>query len=314
MATRKVLGRGLSALIPGSAMRAVETPPPFATSLPVPVATPAPLDPDVAGTPLYIAIAKIAPNPAQPRKAFRDEELATLAASIREQGILQPLVVRRRQNGYELIIGERRWRAAQLVGLEEVPAVIHDASDRAVIEMALVENVQRAELNAIELAQAFLLLVEDEGMTQEEVGRRVGLERSTIANHLRLLELPSPIQQDVVDGRLAMGHAKAILQAPPPSRLHVRDQIVRQTLSVRASEDLARRVASSDASKTGAPKKAKPGPSRDVFLTDIEDRLRRTLQTKVRVVGRKGRGRIELHFFGDAELDRLTDRLLGERS
>jgi ParB family chromosome partitioning protein len=305
MATRKALGRGLSALIPGSAARPSER----VEEAPVAPVAPAPSDAE-AGAPLYIAVSRIVPNPAQPRKTFRDEELASLAASIREQGILQPLVVRRRHDGYELIIGERRWRAAQLVGLEEVPAVILDATDRSVIEMALVENVQRAELNPIELAEAFQMLVDDEGMTQEEVGRRVGLERSSVANHLRLLELPSEIQQDVVDGRLAMGHAKAILQASAPTRARLRDQIVRQGLSVRSAEELARRNASSDASKPAA----RPGPSRDVFLVDLEDRLRRILQTKVRIIGRRARGRIELHFFGDPELERLAERLLGDRS
>ncbi len=306
MATRKALGRGLSALIPGGSAR----PPERIEDVPVapPPAAPAPSDPE-ASAPLFIAVSRIVPNPAQPRKTFRDEELASLAASIREQGILQPLVVRRRLDGYELIIGERRWRAAQLVGLEEVPAVILDATDRSVIEMALVENVQRAELNPMELAEAFQMLVDDEGMTQEEVGRRVGLERSSVANHLRLLELPASIQQDVVDGRLAMGHAKAILQASAPDRARVRDQIVRQGLSVRSAEELARRAASNDASKPAA----RPVPSRDVFLVDLEDRLRRELQTKVRIIGRRTRGRIELHFFGDAELDRLADRLLGDR-
>ncbi len=297
MGTRKALGRGLSALIPGAPT----------ASRPGAPAGPPPADVEADSAPLYIAISKIAPNPNQPRRVFREEELASLAASIREQGILQPLVVRRRQDGYELIIGERRWRASQLVGLDEVPAVILDATDRAVVEMALVENVQRAELNAIELASAFQVLIHDEGMTQEEVGRRVGLERSSIANHLRLLELPAEIQQDVVDGRLAMGHAKAILQAPEPDRIRVRDQVVRQALSVRATEELARRVASSDASD----KPARSGPTRDVFLVDLEDQLRRALQTKVRIVGRRGKGRIELHYFGDAELDRLTEKLLG---
>jgi len=308
MATRKALGRGLSALIPGGSAspRPIER-----TEEPLPpVPAPVPSEPPDPGGPLFIAVSRIVPNPSQPRKTFREGELASLAASIREQGILQPLVVRRRQDGYELIIGERRWRAAQLVGLEEVPAVILDATDRSVIEMALVENVQRAELNPIELAEAFQMLVEDEGMTQEEVGRRVGLERSSVANHLRLLELPSEIQQDVVDGRLAMGHAKAILQVSSLTRTRIRDQIVRQGLSVRASEELARRTASEDASKPAA----RPGPSRDIFLVDLEDRMRRTLQTKVRIIGRRAKGRIELHYFGDAELDRLVDRLFGERS
>ena len=231
--------------------------------------------------------------------------IPTLAASIREQGILQPLVVRRRGDGYELIIGERRWRASQIAGLDEVPVVILDASDRQVVEMALVENVQRADLNPMELAEAFRVLVDDEGMTQDEVGRRVGLERSSVSNHLRLLELPSPIQQDLIDQRISMGHAKAILQVPPPQRAMVRDQIVRQGLSVRAAEDLGRRAASS------TPHRPRPGPSRDVHVIDLEEQLRKALKTKVRIVGRRVRGRIEIEFHGESELERLSDRLLG---
>ena len=148
--------------------------------------------------------------------------------------VLQPLVVRRRGDGYELIIGERRWRASQLAGLDEVPAVVLDATDRGVVEMALVENVQRADLNPMELARAFEFLIEREGMTQEQVGRRVGLDRSSIANHLRLLELDPSIQQDLIDQRLTMGHAKAILQAEPARRELLRSQILGAGLSVRS--------------------------------------------------------------------------------
>jgi ParB family chromosome partitioning protein len=231
-----------------------------------------------------------------------------LAASIREQGILQPLVVRRRGDGYELIIGERRWRAAQLAGLDEVPAVILDATDRQVIEMALVENVQRADLNPMELAEAFRVLIDDEGMTQEEAGRRVALDRSSVANHLRLLELPPEIQQDLIDQRLTMGHAKAILQVPSEQRMMVRDQIIRTSLSVRAAEELGRKAAAS------TPRQSRPGPVRDIHVADLEERLRKAMQTKVRIIGRRGRGRIELHYFGEGELDRLSERLLGETS
>ncbi|MFQ5514357.1 MAG: ParB/RepB/Spo0J family partition protein [Myxococcota bacterium] len=294
MAQRKALGRGLSALIPPPAR-----PPETATVEREPDSDP--------GAPLHISTSKIVPNPAQPRKTFGEEELARLAASIREQGLLQPLVVRRRQDGYELIIGERRWRACQLAGIDEVPAVVLDASDRAVVEMALVENVQREDLNPMELAQAFSMLVNQEGMTQEEVGRRVGLDRSTVANHLRLLELDRRIQQDLTDGSLTMGHAKAILQAPEAQRGILRDQILRSGLSVRAAEELSRRAASETASKH-----SRPGPSRDVHVVDLEDRLRRALHTRVKLVGRRSRGRIELHYFGEAELERLAERLLGD--
>lgn len=288
---RPALGRGLGALIPAQ------------PSPQEPAASPSR---DSISGPLHVELDRIAPNPDQPRKVFRQDELAGLAASIREQGILQPLVVRERGDGYELIIGERRWRAAQLAGLDEAPVVVLDATDRVAVEMALVENVQRADLNPMELAQAFQVLISKEGMTQEEVGRRVGLERSTVANHLRLRELPAVIQQDLIDARLTMGHAKAVLQAPEAQRVIVRDQIVRGGLSVRTAEELSRRVASSGASKRG-----RPGPSRDLHVVALEDRMRSELQTKVRIVGRPGRGRIELHYFGEAELERLTQKLLG---
>ncbi|MBW2282102.1 MAG: ParB/RepB/Spo0J family partition protein [Deltaproteobacteria bacterium] len=300
MATRKALGRGLSALIPPATEAAAPAPKPD------PVVAEA--APEAIGAPLFVPISRIAPNPNQPRKAFPEEELAKLAASIREQGVLQPLVVRERGGGYELIIGERRWRASQLAGLDEVPAVVLDATDRAVVEMALVENVQRADLNPIELAHAYDELVRHEGMTQEEVGRRVGLDRSSVANHLRLLELPEEIQHDLIDQRLTMGHAKAVLQAPEERRVMIRDQVIRGGLSVRATEDLSRRIASIDGD---ASKKKGPGPSRDVHVVDLEDRLRTALQTKVRIVGRRTRGRVELSYFGEAELERLTERLLG---
>ena len=297
---RQALGRGLGALISTPPQRP-ESPArePAAASEPEPE----------GGAPLYVALGRIAPNPDQPRKVFRENELASLAASIREQGILQPLVVRERGDGYELIIGERRWRAAQLAGLDEAPAVVLDASDRAVVEMALVENVQRADLNPMELAQAFRVLVEDEGMTQEQAGRRVGLERSTVANHLRLLDLPEPIQQDLIDQRLTMGHAKAILQAPMEQRVMIRDQVVRRSLTVRSTEELCRRAASNGTQT--ASKKSRPGPKRDPNLVDLEDRMRRELQTKVRIVGRPDSGRVELHYFGEGELDRLTAILIG---
>jgi len=294
VASRKGLGRGLSALIP----------PPVSTR----VERAASESEDAANAPLYIAISRIAPNPSQPRKVFRESELASLAASIREQGVLQPLVVRKRGDGYELIIGERRWRASQLAGLDEVPAVVLDATDRQVVEMALVENVQRADLNPMELAEAFRVLVDDEGMTQEEAGRRVGLDRSSVANHLRLLELPREIQQDLIDQRLTMGHAKAILQVPAEQRVFVRDQVIRSSLSVRSAEELSRRAASA------APRHPRPGPVRDLHVADLEERLRKKVQTKVRIIGRRARGRIELHYFGEAELERLAQRLLGESS
>ena len=295
MANRNVLGRGLSALI-----KPPEDPPRD------PPERPSPSDPE--GTaPLYVAVDRIVPNPGQPRKTFKSEHLAKLSESLREHGILQPLVVRRRSDGYELIVGERRWRAAKLAELAEVPCVVLDATDRQVVEMALVENVQRADLNPIELAEAFRALVHDEGMTQEEAGRRVGLDRSSVANHLRLLELDKSIRQDLIDGRLGLGHAKAILQAPAADRLALRDRIVREGLSVRAAEDLTRRAAAGSNGRGD-----RPGPKRDPHVVDLEDRLRKRLRTRVRVVGRPDRGRVELHYFRQEELDRLSEILLEE--
>ena len=299
MATRKALGRGLSALIPDSG-----TPAPAAAAAAVPSR------PQEIADQLQIPVGQITPNPRQPRKRFAETEIDDLAASIREHGILQPLVVRRQGDGYELIIGERRWRAAQRAGVREVPAVILDATDRAVVEMALVENVQRADLNPMELAVAFRALIEDESMTQEEVGRRVGLDRSTVANHLRLLDLSEDIQQDLIDGRLTMGHAKAILLAPVEQRVMIRDRILRGEVSVRDAEDLSRHVRR-DASISA---RRKGGPIRDVHLVDLEERIQRGLSAKVRIVGRPDRGRFEIHYRGQDEMNRLADVLLGERT
>jgi ParB family chromosome partitioning protein len=298
MGTRKALGRGLSALIPN--------PKPEVATGPLPAAGLEPDAGDASGAPLYVPIDRIVPNPRQPRRIFDEAEIDSLAASIREHGVLQPLVLRSRGEGYELIIGERRWRASQRAGLSEVPAVVLDATDRSVLEMAVVENVQRADLNPIELAEAFRVLVEEEDMTQEDVGRRVGLDRSSVANHLRLLELPADIQQDLASRTITLGHAKAILQAPPSQRPMVRDQIVRSGLSVRGSEELSRSIASKS-----SPRKSRPGPSRDVHVVDLEDRLRREVRTRVRIIGKRDRGRIELHYFGEGELNRLADLLLG---
>ena len=225
---RNALGRGLDALIPAAPAPAREAAPP-------------------ARATNEVRTNDIAPNPDQPRRRFDESELERLADSIRRHGVLQPIVVRRAAAGaarpYELVVGERRWRASQRAGRETIPAVVQDVEPHDLLEVALVENVQRRDLNPIELAQAFRALLEA-GRTQEEVGERVGLDRSTIANHLRLLELPKELQEDVERGALSMGHAKALLQLPNPERRrHLRDRIVAEALSVRAAEALARTLA-----------------------------------------------------------------------
>lgn len=289
------LGRGLGALLPSAPAAPTPAPEPAAARDAAPEAA------------ARIRVDRIDPNPEQPRRAFDPALLESLVDSIRQHGILQPVVVRRAGDRYQLVVGERRWRASQLVGLESIPAVVADVEDRLRLELALVENVQRADLNPIELAQAFLHLAEG-GSTQEEIGRRVGLDRSTVANHLRLLELPRELQADIESGSLGMGHAKALLQAGNPERRrHLRDRIVKEGLSVRAAETLAR---STPGARRKAPSKTRPAA--DPNLQRLVDLLRQRFQTRVRVQGDAGRGRVEIEYFGAEDLERITAILLGD--
>jgi ParB family chromosome partitioning protein len=216
-------------------------------------------------------------------------------------------VVRERgEGGYELVVGERRWRAARLAGRRTIPAVVKDVAAPDLLELALVENVQRRDLNPIELALAFRALLEG-GATQEEVGRRVGFERSSVANHVRMLELPRELQADVEEGRLSAGHAKALLQVPSPERRrHVRDRIVEDGLSVRAAEELARAVAGPGGARRRSPRRDAPDPD----LEPLVARLRDALQTKVRITGTARRGKLEIEFFGPEELSRVARVIL----
>lgn len=294
---RTALGRGLGALIPGAAP----------SRAPEPQAVPA-VEPAAAG-PAALPVDRIRPNPEQPRRRFDPAELERLAASIRQHGVLQPVVVRAMGDGYELVVGERRWRAAQAAGLATIPAVVADVAPRERLELALVENVQRHDLNPIELALAFRALAES-GHTQEEIGARVGFERSTIANHLRLLELPREMQADVEAGSLGVGHAKAILGVASPERRRVlRDRIVSGSLSVRQAEELARELGAA----TRAPRR-KGGAVQvlDPDLANLVDVLRGRLQTQVRLRGDASRGRVEIDYVGADELNRLVDCILGE--
>jgi ParB family chromosome partitioning protein len=293
MATRRsALGRGLDALIPG------------ASSFPETARDDAA---GAAGAPTEIALDAIDPNPAQPRRRFEPAALAQLAGSIRRHGVLQPVVVRRAGDRYELVVGERRWRAARAAGLERLPAVVADVAPPERLELALVENVQRNDLNPIELALAFRALTES-GATQEEVGERVGLDRSTVANHLRLLELPRELQEDVEEGRFAMGHAKALLQVSNPERRRgLRDRIVGEQLSVRAAEEAAREASSSGSRR----RRARPTPALAPDAQQLLDSLRDRLQTSVRIVGQPARGRIEIDYFGPEDLHRVTSVILG---
>jgi ParB family chromosome partitioning protein len=297
MATRRnALGRGLGALIPAPSAAAAAL---RADSDPAP---------ELRGPYTQIAVERIRPNPQQPRRAFDADQLAGLADSILRHGLLQPVVVRESADGYELVVGERRWRAAELAGLTTIPAMVKDVASPELLEMALVENVQRRDLNPIELALAFRALTEG-GATQEQVGERVGLDRSTIANHLRLLELPRELQQEVETGVLSAGHAKALLQIDNPERRrHLRDRIVANQLSVRAAEELARSLAGTRTPTRRRPRAA--GEALDPHLQELVDTLRDQLQTKVRITSAGGRGKIEIEFYGPEDLHRITRAIL----
>lgn len=295
MSTRTpALGRGLGALLPGS-------PPPVSQPAPAPAA------PESSGPATELPLELIDPNPDQPRRIFDPEHLQRLADSIRQHGVLQPVVVRRAGSRYQLVVGERRWRATQQAGLVTIPAVIAEVDEQDRLELALIENIQRHDLNPIELAHAFLTLSEG-GTTQEEIGRRVSLDRSTVANHLRLLELPRELQADLEAGQLSMGHAKALLQlSNPERRRHLRDRIVNDGLSVRATEAIARPA---DGPRRAAPRKGRPAT--DPNLQRLVDTLRQRFQTRIRIQGDAARGRVEIEYFGDEDLRRITGILLGD--
>jgi ParB family chromosome partitioning protein len=289
MSRPSALGRGLGALIPGASAPAAES------------------APRAERGPQAIPIEAIDPNPEQPRRVFDPGQLRSLADSIRRHGVLQPVVVRQAGDRYQLIVGERRWRASREAGLASIPAVVADVEDRARLEVALVENVQRHDLNPIELAHAFRTLGEA-GATQEEIGARVGLDRSTVANHLRLLDLPTEMQSDVETGRLTAGHAKALLQVQNPERRrHLRERILKDALSVRAAEELAQ------ASGAARPRRsASPRPASDPNVQRLIDGLRQRFQTRVRIQGQASRGRIEIEYFGADDLQRIAGLLLGD--
>jgi ParB family transcriptional regulator, chromosome partitioning protein len=245
-------------------------------------------------------IEEIRPNKDQPRKTFVNEKLEELAASIREKGIIQPLVVMRRDGHYEIIAGERRWRAAQKAGLHEVPVVIQDVSEDTALEMALIENIQREDLNAVEEAEAYHRLLERFSLSQEELAKRVGKERSTIANALRLLRLPSEIKRDVAEERISMGHARALLTLDDEEEQKAaRDEIVKGHLSVREAEALVKKKKAKTVPKTR--------PVEDADERDLLERIQRHFGAKV-ALRRSGRGgKLEISFSDQKDLARIVD-------
>jgi ParB family chromosome partitioning protein len=273
------LGRGLAALIPQRA--------------------------NPAGS-IEIPIARIRPNPRQPRQRIGQAELETLATSIVAHGVLQPILVIETIDGYQLVAGERRLRASQLAGLERIPAIIRQLADRDQLELALVENLQREDLGPLEEANAFRSLVDDFGMSQEEIAGRVGRARSTVANTLRLLDLDQSVQAALVDGSITEGHARALGGLTTDQQVRVAGTVVDQQLSVRQTEELVRRLRE--------PRRTTPdavAPRLEPELERVEEDLRRALGTKVTLARSRRGGRIVIEYYSDEELTQLYDRLIG---
>ncbi|MBE6972516.1 MAG: ParB/RepB/Spo0J family partition protein [Ruminococcaceae bacterium] len=257
---------------------------------------------------VHLPISQVEPGLNQPRKRFEPEALADLADSIRTHGIIQPITVRKLSSGYyQIIAGERRWRAAKAAGLEEVPAVIIEADDRKVMELGLIENLQREDLNPVEEAKGYQVLIQEHGLTQEEVAQRMGKSRPAITNALRLLALPEAVLILLEEGSLSAGHARAILAAPTPElQIQAAQQTATQNLSVRQTEALVKAL-----QKTAQePKSADPlSPGISIYLAEVEKTLSSRFGRKVRIVDKGNKGRIELEYYDISDLDALLDAL-----
>ena len=258
---------------------------------------------------INIDITRIIPGEQQPRKVFRDTALQELAASIKERGVLQPIIVSRTGDGtFRLIAGERRWRATALAGLKKIPAMVKDVASADSLEIALIENIQREDLNPVETAEAFHRLMKDFSLTQEDLSAKVGKERATVANYLRLLKLPDEIKRLVNDGSLSMGHARAILAIEgKANQVEAARRIIHKGLSVREAETLAKKWG------TGAKKKT-THHKKDPQIESLQEKLIRSLGTKVRIYHKGKKGKIEIEYYSLDELDRLLDILMGEGS
>ncbi len=275
MTSRKALGKGLNALFADQegkpALRVAE-----------------------------IAVAEIRTNRYQPREVFKDDSLKELAASIKEKGVIQPVLLQKQDDGYELIAGERRLRATKLLGLKTIPSIIKNIHKSEALELAIIENIQREDLNPIEEAKAYKILMEDFTLSQEGVAKKVGRNRSTIANTLRLLQLPPVIQKDLSDGKLTSGHARALLACETKTAmLEMRLQILTLGLNVRQVEG-----------RTKKQRKTKQRPEPDIFTSEIADKLKKSLSTKVEIKpNRKGGGVISIEYYSDEDLDRILEKI-----
>ncbi|WP_186566855.1 ParB/RepB/Spo0J family partition protein [Lawsonibacter celer] len=285
MASERGLGKGLGALLGDAALQTQE------------------------GGSLSLPISQVEPGLKQPRKRFDDEALADLADSIRTHGVIQPLTVRRLSSGYyQIIAGERRWRAAKLAGLTEVPAVIIEADDRKVMELGLIENLQREDLNPVEEANGYKVLMSEYGMTQEEVSQRVGKSRPTVANALRLLALPDAVHLMLEEGKLSAGHARAILSVPSGDlQKKLAQKVVAEDLSVRQTEALAKRLAAGE--KEPAAPASPSALDLTLYLKEAEKSLAARLGRKVNIISGRRKGKVELEFYNTDDLTALLDLL-----
>jgi len=302
---KPALGRGLGALLGGT------------MSVPKPAAPEQPGESTAAfgERVIRVPLGRIRPSPFQPRKEFAPEALKELTDSIKAQGILQPLLVRERPDHYELIAGERRWRAAQVLGLAEAPVIVRNADDTAALEIALIENLQRENLNAMEEAQGYAELISRFDLRQEDVATKVGKSRAWVANALRLLRLPPDVQGFVREGRLSVGHAKVILALEQPLEQSLAaERILKAALTVRAAEDLIAKMQQKQPIiiPDGAAVAKKGAAPADAHVQDLENRLRERVGTKVQLKYKNGKGALELRFFSDADLERLL-QILGVR-
>ena len=283
MALERGLGKGLGALLGDAALQSQE------------------------GGSLSLPISQVEPGLKQPRKRFDEEALQNLADSIRTHGVIQPLTVRRLSSGYyQIIAGERRWRAAKLAGLTEVPAVIIEADDRKVMELGLIENLQREDLNPIEEANGYKVLMEEYGLTQEEVAQRVGKSRPAIANALRLLALPDAVHLLLEEGKLSAGHARAILSVPSGQlQKKLAQKVIAEDLSVRQTEALAKRLSSGEKEPSAPPS----GPDLSIYLRAAEKSLAARFGRKVNIISGKKKGKVELEYYNQEDLNTLLDLL-----
>lgn len=274
MMAKKALGKGLSALIPENS----ET---------------------TGNSVVQLKITEIEANENQPRRNFDEEALHSLADSIKEHGVVQPIIVRREGQGYQIVAGERRWRAARIAGLKMVPVVVKDYSEDQILEIALIENLQREDLNPIEEANAYKSLMEEYSFSQDEIGKRIGKSRSAIANSLRLLNLPDEIIEHLILGRLSAGHARALLSFPEDKKkIEIANRIINEGLNVRQAEKLSQEK-----------KKTKRIKTKSAEICEIEERLRNIFGTKVTIAHSKKKGKIEIEYYGMDDLDKILELL-----